>query len=318
MKKMSILIPLFLILFCTVFSAAAQTAGSDTGLMRSGLEKFKAGRFTEALYDFREVVLDASLSDYHGSAYFWITKSYLALQNLDLAEENLKFFLTNYPGHPFFEEGMYQQGRIHYLKGEYPQAISVFYDFLNQYPDSSFAANSFFWIGECLYSLGHFQEAEKLFYRVVTQYPDSYKVEAANYRLALIDIVYREEVLLDLVKLSHEEYLTSLEDFQRRERTYEQAINSYQRRISQLETSLASRQEAPREPVRPAVSAEPAPAAPAPVQETPSQVPPAAAAVPAESEITSQQLELLELKNTTLEVKSYLMELLESRIRGGM
>ena len=40
--------------------------------------------------------------------------------------------------------------------------------------------------------------------------------------------------LLDLIKYSHEESLRTAEEYQRRERTYEQALNSYQKRISEL------------------------------------------------------------------------------------
>jgi hypothetical protein len=37
--------------------------------------------------------------------------------------------------------------------------------------------------------------------------------------------------LLNLLKISHEEYLKLLEEFQRKEKTYEQAITEYQRKL---------------------------------------------------------------------------------------
>lgn len=312
MKKMLLLWSfLILLVFFPVFIPAQTVTpsgiSSSEGLIRRALEKFRSGSFTEALYDFREIILDSSLADYHGSAYFWITKSYLAVNNLEMARENLDFFLENYSGHPFYEEGYYQLGRIHYMNENYQESMGVFYEFLQSYPDSSFVANSYFWIGECLYNLGHFSDAEKLFYTVVTKYPESYKVEAASYRLSLIDLAYREDVLLDLVKLSHEEYLTSLENFQRRERTYEQALNVYQHKISQLENELSKKAAQvtvqPLPPVSPAVSSEK-------TVET---------AVPGPSdEIPQFQLNLLEMKNRTLEIKSFLMELMEEQIQGGM
>ena len=46
-----------------------------------------------------------------------------------------------------------------------------------------------------------------------------------------ITLKYRENELLKLLKISHEEYLKALEDFQRREKTYEQSISSYQRKL---------------------------------------------------------------------------------------
>jgi len=44
---------------------------------------------------------------------------------------------------------------------------------------------------------------------------------------------YRENELLTLLKWSHEESLRVIEEFQRREKAYEQALSVYQRRLSE-------------------------------------------------------------------------------------
>lgn len=276
------------------------SAGVETE-MRRGLNLFKEGSYNEALYVFREITLENTYSDYHGSSYFWIAKCYLALGNLDLAEENFDFFLGDFTGHPFHEEGFYQKGRILFLKRKYQEGIAVFYDFLERWPESNFAANAYFWIAESLFLLGHYREAEPLFHLVVSDYPTSFKVESARYRLSLIDIFDREKVLLDLLKVSHEEYINSLDDFQRRERTYEQALSVYQRQILNLTETLEAERKAA------------ALAASRPQVEVPSTVP-----APEDTGISENLLKLVDLKNRVLILKEYYVDLMEKQYQEGM
>ena len=261
-------------------------------LMRRGLEKFNQGLFGQALYEFQKISLQASFSEYHGSALFWITKCYLALGDVEPAEENLQYFLKDFQGHPFYEEGRYQKGRILFLKERYQEAIAEYYDFIEDYPESDFTANALSWVAESLFNLGHYREAEKIYHRVITQFPASYKVENANYRLKLIDLFNREEVLLNLLKVSHEEYLGSIEEFKRRERIYEQALGVYQRRLLELSEE---REAEPQLPVT-----------------TPSEENKGV------DEDTSFRLKLLKMKNTVLEFKEFFINLMEEQYRREM
>jgi chromosome segregation ATPase len=101
-------------------------------------------------------------------------------------------------------------------------------------PRHEFVSAAIFWSGECLYSLGRLDEAERAFAIVVESYPKSVKVEAASYRRELIKFEYRERELLKLLTWSHEESLRIVEDFRRRERSYEQALAAYQKQIADL------------------------------------------------------------------------------------
>jgi tetratricopeptide (TPR) repeat protein len=96
--------------------------------------------------------------------------------------------------------------------------------------------------GESLYFLGRLPEAEKLYKAIGERYPDSVKAEAAQYRLALIQFKYREDELLTLLKWSHEESLRTIEEFQRREKAYEQALAVYQRRFGEVRRDIAETQ----------------------------------------------------------------------------
>jgi hypothetical protein len=68
----------------------------------------------------------------------------------------------------------------------------------------------------------------------VEQYPQSVKYEASSYRLALINQKKVEVELLSILKWTHEESLKTVEEYQRRERTYDQAIIAYQKKIAEM------------------------------------------------------------------------------------
>ena len=71
-----------------------------------------------------------------------------------------------------------------------------------------------------------------LFRTVVERFPNAAKAEAARYKSDLVQLYKRERELLALLKLSHREALKAIEEYQRREQTYEQAIAGYQRRLA--------------------------------------------------------------------------------------
>jgi TolA-binding protein len=91
-----------------------------------------------------------------------------------------------------------------------------------------------YWIGECLYAMGQLDYARDVFTIVTDEYPRSAKYEASTYRIGLIGQKMIEEELLALLKWSHEESLKSIEEYQRRERSYDQALIAYQKRIAEL------------------------------------------------------------------------------------
>ncbi len=229
----SILLAVILVL--PVFSLTAQDSGES--MVRRALTTFGQGLYDESLRLFRNVILNSSMSAYHGDSYFWIAKSYMALGQYENASKNLEFFLSEYPNNKYYEEGLYQRGRLDYLQGEYETAIQILKDFIGQYPGSSFVANSYYWVGESLYALDHFDEALEIFEIVVDNYPTRFKIEAARYRISLIELKERERELLKLLKWSHEEYLRALEQFDSKERGYKQAIIAYQRKIREYESA---------------------------------------------------------------------------------
>ncbi len=230
MKKLCTAGMIILLLFTSAVLFGSDSSASE--MLAQGKEQFGEGNYQDALLTFRDVVLNPSWEDAHGSAYYWIARSYMALDKAEKALENLNFFLENYPGHDQYPVGLYQKGRMLIEEGKQQEAIKLLYSFTDTYTEHPFRGNAFFWIGEALFSMGHFDESRRLFSTVVNDYPRSYKSEAARYRLSLIDLKKRERELLKLLRISHEEYLKALEQFRRREKEYEYAISSYQRKLA--------------------------------------------------------------------------------------
>jgi TolA-binding protein len=228
-----------------VLAPALLLAQSSTGTdqLREGLLQFKEERYQDAIRTFRTMISNARNEQEQAGAadaYYWISRAYMAIGNYEEASRDLEYFLANYPANPNISDALYQKGRLLYLQGDPEGAIQVFDRFITEYPDSDFAGSAYFWLGECLFSLGQLDEAARVFNKVIVDHPKSVKLEAARYRLALIEFKKRENELLKLLQWSHEEALKSVEEFRRREKAYEQAIAVYQKKLSSPDESATS------------------------------------------------------------------------------
>lgn len=206
-------------------------AGALSPAVEEGLTLFQRSRFDQAILRFREAILEAADSDSEATAYFWLAKSALALNRLDEAGRNFEYYLNTFPNHAYTVEARYQRGRILFLQEDYEAAIQVFAAFERSDPRSAFVANAVYWAGESLFALGRLEDARGMFERVQREFPESFRVEAARYRISVIDLNFRERELLRLLQWSHEEHIRTVDEFQRRELAYQQAIADYQRRI---------------------------------------------------------------------------------------
>jgi len=221
--------PFFLLLAMFGFSALSLPAQSP--LLNQAVQLFRSGQYEKALPVLRSVIEDPSAAAQKPDAYLLLAKSYMALGKLDDADKSLEFYLTSFAGAADYPEALYQKGRILFLQEEYEESIQVLQQFITTYPASPFVSNAWFWVGESLYSLGRVDDAQKVYQKILTDFPSSVKVEAAQYKISLIQLQKREIELGKLLKWSHEDFLRSLEEFQRREKTYEQAIEIYQKRL---------------------------------------------------------------------------------------
>ncbi|MEE8441068.1 MAG: tetratricopeptide repeat protein [Spirochaetia bacterium] len=202
--------------------------------LSTGLREYQAGQFEAALAGFKEASADSSGTEYGAYADFWIARSLMALSSYDAASDAFDLFLAESDSHPYREEATYQRARLFYLTEEYEAAVQRFNEFQVTYPESDFSANALYWTGESLFALGLLTESRSFFEEVTEKYPTSYRVEAARYRQNVIDLKEREDELLTLLQWSHEEYLSALDEFRRKELAYQEALQSYRDRLRTL------------------------------------------------------------------------------------
>ncbi len=218
------------------------TVTSQADDLRRGIELFANARYTEALPIFDALFLDPGAGTLRADGAYWSAMTLLASGDPSAAEKAMESFLSAFPGHARVPELVYQKARAILLQKDYERAIRAFQAYIVAYPAGDQLSAAIFWTAESLYSLGRLTDAEKLYRTISERYPESVKAEASRYRLSLIQFKYREDELLTLLKWSHEESLRIIEEFQRREKAYEQALAVYQKRYGEAQRGVAQTQ----------------------------------------------------------------------------
>lgn len=226
---------LSLVFLCVVASALGAQSAPPT-ILALGQDAYAKGEYLAALTQFQKLLADPDART-RPDPYLWLAKTYFAILDTKNAALNLDYYLQNFPKDPARAEGLYLQARILYSDGDYPHAIEAFGQYLDQSPDGDQVANALFWMAESAFALGHYREASNLYTKIVEGYPSSFKLEASRYRLSVIDLRHREEELLKLLQWSHAEALNSAEEFQRREKAYQQSLAAYQKKVLELQSS---------------------------------------------------------------------------------
>ncbi len=226
------LVAMLLVLSCLAPLAVGAQSSSPAADLKDGIDQFKVGQYDKAILLFHNVILDPSAGDQKPAAYLLIAKAYMAIGKLDEAEHNLEFYIATYPGAADIEEALYQKGRLLFLQNDFENAVKDMQSFIVSYPKSSFLPSAWFWVGESLFGLGRLDDALAVYQKIVTDYPTSVKLEASQYKVSLIQLQKKEVELTKLLKWSHEDFLRSVEEYQNREKAYEQAIEAYQKRLA--------------------------------------------------------------------------------------
>ncbi|MDR2177337.1 MAG: tetratricopeptide repeat protein [Treponema sp.] len=212
--------------------------------LRQGLEFYGQGRWREAITEFRRSQEEALDPELKAEALYWIALSEISARDYAGAIQDIEMLERISPESKRLREVPYHKSRALYYLGRYEEALIL----LKLYTDSIGGSSplpagseaaarksaAFYWMGECLYAMGQLDYAREIFNIITQDYPRSAKFEASSYRLALIHQKKIEEELLNLLKWSHEESLKAIEEYQRRERSYDQALIAYQKRIADL------------------------------------------------------------------------------------
>jgi TolA-binding protein len=229
----------FAVFLCTLIGPASAQTGGELSSLQSGINLYGAGRWREAVIELRRAQAEAANAADRGEVLYWIALAELAAGEYDASLRDLEELERIAPQSPRIAEIPYHRGRAFYYKGQYEDALMLLKTFSDGINNDSAAnaarkSSALYWIGECLYSLGQLDKAQEVFLVIIQQYPQSAKFEASSYRNALINQKKVEAELLSILKWSHEETLKTVEEYQRRERSYDQAIIAYQKRIAEM------------------------------------------------------------------------------------
>jgi len=203
---------------------------------QNGMNLYRQSRWLEAAAELRVTQELASNSEEWSEALYWVILAELAATDFASALRDMDELEKKAPESSRSEDIVYHRARAYYYLGYYEDALILFNRYASKAKpgDEARKAAAMYWMGECLYSMGQLEKAEEFFNFIVSQYPGSAKYEAASYRIDLIKQKKIEVELLALLRWSHEESLRTSEEYQRKERTYEQALNSYQKRVAEL------------------------------------------------------------------------------------
>jgi tetratricopeptide (TPR) repeat protein len=251
------LISALLLLFSANY-ALAQAGTAQTGpaksapgytRLQSGLAMFQEGRWRESVAELRRARAEAMDRELKAEALYWIALAEISAGDYAASLKDMDDIEIMAPASGRLQELPYHKGRALYYLGRYDEAIMLLQYYADGIggpsappPGSDAAARksaALYWLGECLYAMGQIDYAKEFFTIITEEYPQSTKFEAASYRLGLISQKKIEEELLYLLKWSHEESLKTIEEYQRRERSYDQALIAYQKRIAELGGSSA-------------------------------------------------------------------------------
>ncbi|GHV94734.1 hypothetical protein AGMMS50293_10540 [Spirochaetia bacterium] len=236
-----------LLFFSTAFAFSQEMGKGDTSYFsyhfQNGVSLYQEARWLEAAAELRSAQETAENTRQWSEALYWVILTELAASDFGSALRDMDELEKGAPESSRNADLVYHRARAYYYLGYYEEALVLF----KRYADGagpggeSRKATAMYWMGECLYAMGQLEKAGDFFNWIIEQYPGSSKYETASYRLDLIKQKKIEVELLALLKWSHEESLRTTEEYQRKERTYEQALNAYQRRIAELlkDTRLA-------------------------------------------------------------------------------
>jgi TolA-binding protein len=224
--------------------------GSALSAIQAGIDLYGQGKWEEAAGILGPIAGQNSAGALRSEALFWFGLSELAMGDYEGALRDMEDLEKSDPENRRVSELGYHKGRVLFFLGRYDEAVIYLKNYADSIPgtpetllpqDSSKKSAALYWAGECLYSMGLLDRAGELFFLITESYPQSAKYEASFYRLALINQKKVETELLDLLKWSHEESLKTMEEYERRERSYDQALIAYQKRIADMlkDTRLA-------------------------------------------------------------------------------
>ncbi|MDD5658737.1 MAG: tetratricopeptide repeat protein, partial [Actinomycetota bacterium] len=136
-----------------------------------GIKSFEEAKYVEAQYYLEKIKSDyIILADY---IKFYIAKSMLLQKKYDMAVENYRNLIDNFPQSIFQEKATIELGDAYYLKKDFVKAAGQYKIFQTKFPDSGLIPYSLFQSGVCKEKNSNFEEAYADYKNIYIKYPES-------------------------------------------------------------------------------------------------------------------------------------------------
>ena len=108
---------------------------------RAAYELVKGREFDDAAAAFNEFLSDYPFGRYAPNAHYWLGELYLVLEPPDpeLARQNFKLLLDQYPADPKVPDALYKLGRVQFIKGNRQRSQEYLDEVIREYPSHAAA-----------------------------------------------------------------------------------------------------------------------------------------------------------------------------------
>jgi tol-pal system protein YbgF len=120
---------------------AVDAQDGEEAAYRAAYELVRAREFDDAVAAFTAFLADFPFGRYAPNAHYWLGELYLVLDPPDpeLARQNFKLLLDQYPADPKVPDALYKLGRVQFIKGNRQRSKEYLDEVIREYPSHAAA-----------------------------------------------------------------------------------------------------------------------------------------------------------------------------------
>ena len=145
-------------------------------------EYFVRGDYENAAREAAKTLSSASKEK--DKLYYISGTSLNKLGRYELARENFKSLIENYPKSEYAPLAQLGLADSYYLSADYQNAAEAYEKYITGYPKSEAAATAYFRLGRCAQKEGKWQSARNYYQKVKAEYPLSFEAQMASQALS--------------------------------------------------------------------------------------------------------------------------------------
>ncbi len=122
-------------------SRAVDAQDGEEAAYRAAYELVREREFDDAVAAFTAFLADFPFGRYAPNAHYWLGELYLVLDPPDpeLARQNFKLLLDQYPADPKVPDALYKLGRVQFIKGNRQRSKEYLDEVIREYPSHAAA-----------------------------------------------------------------------------------------------------------------------------------------------------------------------------------